>query len=120
MKKQKHEYVYFIEHKEKTGWWLTGKDYGYVLTQNPEKAVCFDGKDAKEHAKLYLGLHQAAGKLKDFIVTEHEFVKLKKKQKPMGWICPNCGKGLSPFVIECDCKLQQNFKNTISTNGTSK
>jgi len=22
---------------------------------------------------------------------------------PVGWICPKCGKGLAPWVRECDC-----------------
>ncbi len=24
--------------------------------------------------------------------------------QPIGWICPVCGAGLSPFALKCDCK----------------
>jgi len=30
----------------------------------------------------------------------------EKLGAPKGWVCPVCGKGLSPFTPSCDCTLK--------------
>lgn len=35
-----------------------------------------------------------------------EICKCDKKYGMMGWICPNCGAGMSPFTDRCGCKDQ--------------
>lgn len=37
---------------------------------------------------------------KPFYSVEKDIAQLPA---PLGWICPVCGKGMSPFVTECDC-----------------
>lgn len=32
-----------------------------------------------------------------------------------GWICPICGKGLSPYTNECSCYLTTEYIDTDST-----
>jgi len=66
--------VYFIEHKE-TNEWLHKREKR--LTKEPLFAMEFIGKNAKAEANLYLFLNQEMGYLKDFVVTEHEFVNKK-------------------------------------------
>lgn len=67
--------VYFIEHKE-TKQWLHKRENR--LTNEPLFAMEFIGKDAKAMACLFLHLNQKAGKLKDFMVTEHLFTDTEK------------------------------------------
>jgi hypothetical protein len=31
-----------------------------------------------------------------------------QRQLNLGWICPNCGRGLAPFVSECPCHYTMN------------
>lgn len=33
-----------------------------------------------------------------------EWTKTSDPPKMMGWICPVCGRGLSPFTAVCPCK----------------
>ena len=66
-------YVYFLEH-DKFNKWLTekpDKNGVHRLTKDPLKAMNFKEKTT---AKVYLYLNQKDGSLKDFHVTEHEFV----------------------------------------------
>ncbi len=36
-----------------------------------------------------------------------DYVELLMESKPLGWICPNCGKGLAPDVKECSCSEEE-------------
>ena len=36
-------------------------------------------------------------------------------KKLYGWICPVCGRGLSPYTNECSCYLTIEYINTDST-----
>lgn len=36
-----------------------------------------------------------------------------------GWICPVCGKGLSPYVRECDCWTPKIISSTTLSNSTT-
>ena len=57
----------------------------------------------------------------DLKVTEPIEEKNKGIELPkggmMGWICPKCGKGLSPFVGVCPCSIST--EATWTTNSTS-
>ena len=36
----------------------------------------------------------------------------------IGWVCPVCGKGLSPFITECSCKGFNTYTVTCVTTGS--
>lgn len=65
------KYFYCLELKNSAGTYLA-KTKG--ITRSIYKAERFFGKDGKFLADLYLYLNQSSGTLKNFIVTEHEFV----------------------------------------------
>ena len=36
-----------------------------------------------------------------------------------GWICPVCGKGISPYISYCNCKFNEYSTPTCNFNSTS-
>ena len=36
-----------------------------------------------------------------------------------GWVCPICGRGLSPWTSECPCYVNKNNSNTTTTTSTT-
>ena len=36
-----------------------------------------------------------------------------------GWICPVCGKGISPYISYCNCKFNEYSTPTCISNSTS-
>ena len=36
--------------------------------------------------------------------ADSKFQQTTPEYKPTGWICPVCGRGLSPFTSVCPCK----------------
>lgn len=71
-RKMESPYFYLIEKNNSAGLYLNKKENG--LTRSIWRALRFYGKDGKGMANLYLYMNQELGNLKDFIVTEHEFV----------------------------------------------
>ncbi len=69
--KMESPYFYCLEIKNSAGTYLA-KDGS--LTRSIYRAERFFGTDGKALANLYLYLCQETGTLKDFIVSEHEFV----------------------------------------------
>lgn len=35
-----------------------------------------------------------------------------------GWVCPVCGRGLSPYIIECPCYKERQNIATLTTTDT--
>ena len=36
-----------------------------------------------------------------------------------GWICPVCGKGISPYISYCNCKFNEYSTPTCNSNSNS-
>jgi rubredoxin len=50
--------------------------------------------------------------LPDEIPPMYPDVVIPKKDMPVGWICPKCGRGLAPHVDSCPCYQSNNIKIT--------
>lgn len=50
--------------------------------------------------------------LLDEIPPMYPEVVTPKKDMPIGWICPKCGRGLAPHVDSCPCYQSNNIKIT--------
>lgn len=33
---------------------------------------------------------------------------------PTGWVCPVCGRGISPYIDKCDCQLSDGLRYSFS------
>lgn len=46
--------------------------------------------------------------------------KSENKDKMIyGWICPVCGRGVSPYTDYCNCKYNEYFTFTVASTSTS-
>ena len=51
-------------------------------------------------------------KAREYALRDSEHVQPPCSPVPVGWQCPRCGKGLAPWIPECNCHI------TISPNPT--
>lgn len=47
-------------------------------------------------------------------IIDDNLQKLQNRGGLKGWICPVCGRGLSPYTSVCPCKGSHDFKITVT------
>lgn len=45
-------------------------------------------------------------------ITDSKTERVEQKPKMVGWICPVCGRGVSPFTSVCPCNAGEGWKIT--------
>lgn len=48
-------------------------------------------------------------------IADNKTERVEQKPKMVGWICPVCGRGLSPFTSVCPCNAGKGWEITCRT-----
>lgn len=86
----------WVEHKDYSGWAYLCSECNYFTT-------------VKSNYCPNCGKHMEGGKCERLTASESKASGIDKSEvynppKMVGWICPVCGQGLSPFTAVCPCK----------------